>query len=111
MRLIFIIGGGKMNWYIGQDIVAIKDHSDGSFKRGDEFKIHRLTETPCKCGGSVMIDIGYFNPNFIGTQCDKCGFYFGNGQFVFYESNFAPLDPIKEAISQLIEETLTIKQI
>ena len=98
-----------MNWYIGQDIVAVRDHTNKVFKLGDEFKILGIIETPCKCGGSVMIDIGYFDPRFIGTQCPKCGFYFGDKQFVFYESNFAPLDPIKEAISELMEESNVVK--
>ena len=102
-----------MNWYIGQDIVAIKDHTGGLFKRGDEFKIKGLCESPCKCKsrikGAILIDIGYTDSRYSGTQCISCGLV--HNEFWFREYRFAPLDPIKEAISQLMEETLTTKQI
>jgi len=102
-----------MNWYIGQDIVAVRDHIDGEYKAGDEFKIKGLCESPCKCKsrikGAILIDIGYTDSRYSGTRCLTCGLV--HDKFWFREYCFAPLEPIKEAISQLMEETLTIKQI
>lgn len=103
------MGGLNMNWYIGQDIVAVNDHNH--FKEGDEFKIKGLKSPFCKCG-FIQIDIGLVDNSYDGVECSKCK---TQGEFNrvlwFSEHNFAPLDPIKEAISQLMEETLTIKQI
>ena len=94
-----------MNWYIGQDIVAVRDHSNGRFKRGDEFKIKGLKEGLCACGdnGNILIDIGLNDPKLKGTRCFKCGIS-SNG-FWYKEGWFTPLDPIKEAISELMEQT------
>lgn len=100
-----------MNWYIGQDIVAVMDHSQGRFKRGDEFKIRGLRVAPCGCG-HIQIDIGLSDSSVVSTECTRCwrkAKY--TGALFYHEVCFAPLDPIKEAISNLIEETLTVKQI
>ena len=94
-----------MNWYIGQDIVAVRDHNQGVFKIGDEFKIKGLQLSPCKCG-VIEIDIGKssFRPY---TRCTLCETRYATRTDVWYfhERSFAPLDPIKEAISELMERT------
>ena len=97
-----------MNWYIGQDIVAVKDHSAGRFKRGDEFKVLGLKRCSCKCRG-VEIDIGHTIKRDLSCifYCDSCfetEKLTSNTQW-YLECSFAPLDPIKEAISELMEET------
>ena len=98
-----------MNWYIGQDIVAVRDHSDGKFKRGDEFKIKGLQLPQCKCK-EVEIDVGHTH-NLNGEKydfiCVDCNTVYPIGSFIqwYGESCFAPLDPIKEAISELTEQT------
>ena len=92
-----------MNWYIGQDIVAINNHKH--FKYGDEFKIKGLKSPFCKCG-YIQIDIGMTDSSYDGVQCSKCKVETEfNGTLWFSEKNFAPLDPIKEAISELMEQT------
>lgn len=100
-----------MNWYIGQDIVAIKDHDQGGFKMGDEFKIKGLSSSFCKCN-YILIDIGV-NPlvnhsNY--SRCSNCDsrIYTANIWW-FSERKFAPLEPMREAISELIKESLTVK--
>ncbi len=93
-----------MNWYIGQDIVAIVDHTQGDFKRGDEFKIKGLRLGFCKCD-NVLIDVGNKTTDeYIGCgDCEVAGK--SNGALWYDEICFAPLDPIKEAISELMERT------
>lgn len=100
-----------MKWYIGQRIVAIKDHSQVYFKRGDEFQINGLRMAPCGCG-KVEIDIGLSDDRVDGVICVKCGkgsIY--TGALFYHECCFAPLEHIEEAIHNLLEESLTVKQI
>lgn len=104
-----------MNWYIGQDIVAVRDHSAGHFKRGDEFKIMALKNCSCNCN-QICIDIGRTH-NLTSAHgqfyCKWCKATYPIVDKIqwYLEECFQPLDPIKDAISQLMEETLTIKQI
>ena len=98
-----------MNWYIGQDIVAVRDHGQGAFKRGDEFKIKGLTSSFCKCD-AVQIDIG-INPLANHSDYSRCKICdtrtYSPKIWWFSERNFAPLDPIKEAISELMESSVS----
>lgn len=98
-----------MKWYIGQRIVAISAHRH--FKKGDEFKINGLKSPFCKCG-YIQIDIGMVDHSYDGVQCGKCKVEAEfNGTLWFSEHCFAPLEPIEEAISNLLEESLTVKQL
>lgn len=99
-----------MNWYIGQDIVAIMDHFH--FNKGDEFKVNGFKAPFCKCGYD-LIDIGNRNYRYTHHHCSKCNTraVIDDGILWYDKNYFQPLDPIKEAISQLMEETLIIKQI
>ena len=100
-----------MKWYIGQRIVATKDHSQGYFKRGDEFQINGLRMAPCGCY-RVQIDIGLSYDRAGNVICVKCGkgsIY--TGALFYHECCFAPLEHIEEAIHNLLEESLTVKQI
>lgn len=100
-----------MKWYIGQDIVAVKDHSQGRFKRGDEFKIEGLKMASCGCG-YILIDVGIIDNSITHNRCIRCGRVEKRTRDLFYdECCFTPLEHIEEAISNLIEETLTVKQI
>jgi hypothetical protein len=93
-----------MNWYIGQDIVAVRDHSQGIFKRGDEFKIKGLKQAPCNCK-HIDIDVGFGSQGDF-NECAGCGFK-NKSDLIWWihETCFEPLDPIKEAISELMERT------
>lgn len=92
-----------MNWHIGQRIVAVKDHSQGVFKKGDEFTIKGLKKSNCKCN-AVFIDIGMRNPGYINCNvCDTIGDY----DIVrwFHEVIFQPLDELSDYTTEsLIEE-------
>lgn len=95
-----------MKWYIGQPIVAIKNHSEGDFKNGDEFIIKGLSMSKCGCK-KTLIDVG--NSWFIaGIRCATCGVItLTNDNIAWYgHPCFAPLD---QDISELTE-ILTQKQ-
>lgn len=59
-----------MKWEIGMTIIAIKDQSNGLFKKGDEFIIQGLKKTHCGCG-NILIDIGKIT-NVAFRRCKRC---------------------------------------
>lgn len=84
-------------FYIGQDIVCIKDHSKGKVKKGEVYNIKSLRMVCCE----VEIDVGIVD---IGetTKC-RCGFSSSNhGIYWLSESLFKPLDELSD-ISELLE--------
>ncbi len=94
------------NFYIGQDIVAIKDHSKGHFKEEDIFIIQDLI---IECGCGLCINIGIINPNLnknLGklSRCTSCGCIFElKSDYIYYiASAFKPLDSLVN-ISELTE--------
>ena len=92
-----------MKWYIGQPIVAIKNHTQGRFKKGQEFIIIGLTQKQC-CDKIILIDIGLG----FTTACCICD---GSNGFAGYSSNsFAPLDvdisELTEILTNENQETL-----
>lgn len=60
----------NIDYTIGDDIVAIKDHSQGLFKKGDTFPCKALKNGPCGCG-AILVDIGKISSTNI-CRCNKC---------------------------------------
>lgn len=94
-----------MNWYIGQEIVAIKNHVDGEFKIGDTFIVRGLRSSVCKCK-SIDIDISKSpHPKYKRgvARCSKCNTVFNDSDEIYWFSqySFAPLD---ELMAEQIEE-------
>ena len=58
------------NWYIGQDVVCIKTHSEGVVKEGETYTIKSLKEGFCNCI-SVLIHIGIFDDS-THEMCQDC---------------------------------------
>lgn len=94
-----------MNWYIGQEIVAVKNHSHDYFKKGQEFVIIGLRKSPCSCG-HTEINIGIAAPPQ-GTYCTKCK-QVDNEHTIFWfcESSFAPKLSLTESEEAYIEEVI-----
>ena len=84
-------------WYIGQPIVAIRDHSASNFKKGQEFIIHGIKKSFCGCS-NILINIG-ISTNHTHIRCTYCGKRELNDSY-YSENCFAPLD---QDISQLTE--------
>jgi hypothetical protein len=93
------------NFYIGQEIVAIDDHSQGKFKTGNTFFIKSLRIGTCGCD-TIDIDIGVLKTR--DTQkCLQCGKVFiNNTQSWWFDSkHFVPLDSLmNEEIAELKHE-------
>jgi hypothetical protein len=81
-----------MNWYIGQEIVAIVDHHQGFFIKGQEFLIKGIVFGICKCN-MYSLDIGIPNPYHGMQKCSTCGtpeFNTGALNILFIDKHFAP---------------------
>lgn len=92
-----------MNWYIGQEIVCVKQPSRNYIKKGSVYTICSLRENPCKlCGGIIMELLGTNVTNHSECHNEKLvGAWYG-------EEFFAPLDAIAD-ISELTEILQTTK--
>lgn len=84
--------------------MAIVDHPDGCFKKGEEFLINGLQNSQCKCR-EVEIDIGQTD-NHKTQGCDTCGigWVVKSNTAWFSEKRFAPIDEWESYdISELTE--------
>lgn len=85
-------------WTIGQDIVCIRDHSEGLVKEGNIYQVNGLMQSCCKIWINVGIKVDY---EF--TRCRKCDIRIKtNGVGWFSEQLFKPLDELSD-ISELLE--------
>jgi hypothetical protein len=99
-----------MNWHIGQSVVALRNHSQGAFKKDDCFSIRGLQECKCKCSG-IELNVGVRFPFHAGQRikCAKCDMpLINDGIWWLSERNFVPLDTLCD-ISELTEILETTK--
>jgi hypothetical protein len=98
-----------MNWYIGQEIVCIKTHSQGLVKRGGIYTIMGLQPSKCKCEG-VDINVGIVGDAKSYSLCSDCHHIWFDFSSVhwFGEQLFAPLEYNQDAINELMEEAAVI---
>lgn len=90
---------GLAMWYIGQRIVAVKDHPSKDFKKGDEFTALGIKADCCDPGVSILIHL----PNVI-TKCPKCGHL--NDDSWLYEEYFSPLQSFGEEVTERISNEI-----
>lgn len=86
----------ETNFFVGQEVVAIKDHSQGNFKKGNEFVILGIKEDCCLITLDVGIRTGkgFMNCRFCGNRKENDN---------YYDSNcFSP----KQELSQLTYDEL-----
>lgn len=85
-------------FYIGQKVVAVKDHSRKIFKKGDEFTVLNVLRA-CKCG-VWFVDIGIAGVSRVG-RCSDCGRDIPNGSdaWLIAASMFAPITSTFQSIS------------
>lgn len=80
-----------MKWCINQRIVAIVDHRQGLFKKGDEFIIKGLRNSICKCK-EIDINIGIESMSST-NHCPVCKSEWLADAFMWFsETRFAPLE-------------------
>lgn len=94
-------------WYIGQEIVAIVNHSQGFFKEGDTFPVKGLRNAICSCD-YIEIDIGIQSNLFRTSICTRCNFraYKTDSVCWFYEGCFAPLDFDISELTEILEQEI-----
>jgi hypothetical protein len=96
-----------MKWYIGQEIVCIKTHSQGAVKSGEIYTIKALSS--CKCN-LIMIDVGIKSIDGKYGRCALCGIIYPLfDAWLISERLFAPLEYNQEEIEKLLENTLLEK--
>lgn len=95
-----------MNWYIGQDIVAIKTSGCKRIKEGQVYSIKSLRQSNCKCP-DVLIDVGLKVKG--GTHCARCRNNTTNDGILWKKERlFAPLDSLVniEELKEIAEEPI-----
>lgn len=96
-------------FYVGQEVVAVRDHSEGDYKKGDEFKVTGV-RSGCKCTPWI-ISIGIKNNKPL-NGCSSCVFFFFSADEAFFGAkNFAPKIESYQAItySKVMEqETVSV---
>lgn len=88
-------------WYIGQDIVCVKSHSQDVVKEGDIHVVHGLKQGCC----AIYIDVGIsIKSKFIRCICGSM--VVSNGIHWIGETLFAPLDSLVslEEIEEVLSE-------
>lgn len=88
-------------FFVGQEVVCIKDHSWGVVKKGQEYKVLAIKQSPC-CG-SWRVDVGIYNPAG-GSRC-KCGHVIYTTTCWIGAVLFAPKDQFKAISFTKVLET------
>lgn len=87
-------------FYLGQEVVALYNQSQGDFKKGDEFKITGIWKD-C-CGWTVTIGIKYNYLLYNGTTtCNRCGQRYVNktNEAEYYADRFSPKIEVSAFVS------------
>lgn len=100
-------------FHIGQRVVAVRDHHQGAYKKGDTFKVKGANK--CRCG-SCNIDIGIPSTKRY-RKCVPCGHreFVLDGIWWFRETAFAPIEPrsveIDEEIIEQAQELINVREV
>lgn len=98
---------------VGQEVVCIKDHSQGVIKKGQTFIIKSIIHSSCNC---VSVDIGLNTTNKLSRcTCGNSTFH-SNGIWWISTTILAPVednfaDNVLENIKKQIEEEQLIEHI
>jgi len=94
----------NLNIKPGADVVAIKDHPQGHFKKYHLFPVNGIYKPVCSHSGRLL-DIGIKN-HCLWSCCGKCGAEAPQPN-LYSEHNFVPLDELDNIAQQLYELMLT----
>ena len=90
-------------FYVGQRVVAIVDHSQGAFKKGDEFTVTSIYFGCCQW--LVTIGIYPLRPKW---KCDHCySIHASPEEWEFFCYRFAPIHT--DFVSITFEDTIIIE--
>ncbi len=100
----------NIDYTIGDDIVAIKDQTQGVFKRNETFKCIGLSISKCKCK-RPLVNIGMPSQGRKGkcSICNVCNIEIGD-YALFNATSFRKLDNLVQIseIHELLNETVDI---
>lgn len=107
-----------MNWYIGQEIVCVKNHSDGydvwfELTVGESYLVKGLKSCPCGCNHIyIAVGVTCVDPSDIFCEITESplGEVVEGEQIFFTELYFAPLDTLDEQIKEAFTTSLPIPQ-
>lgn len=88
----------ETNFYVGQEVVAIRDHSKGAFKKGDEFVIQGVKKGCC----CLELNVG-IKTNHSLMKCRYCGKITANDNY-YQASSFAPKQQLSETTYNDVQE-------
>ncbi|HET8963745.1 MAG TPA: hypothetical protein VFM99_07605 [Chitinophagales bacterium] len=93
-------------FFVGQRVVAIKDHSQGVFKNGDEFVITSIFPGCCQWLVTIGIPV-----NLDKTECTLCGTIHNSPkkERYFGSSSFAPV--IEEFIQMTYKQCINAEPV
>ncbi len=91
---------------VGKDVVAIRDHSQGKYKKGQIFKCFGLKAPYCNCI-KALIDIGVqdYSPSGF-SECNYCSLRVRDNTITWWFNidSFRALDDITPSIEEIIKE-------
>jgi hypothetical protein len=68
---------------VGQEIVAIRNHSRGSFKKGDTFIVKGIQAPSCS-HSDALVNIGISKGVYVGGICPNCGIKTPSSYYCWY---------------------------
>jgi hypothetical protein len=95
-------------FYVGQTVVALKDHSQGDYQKGDEVEVLSIKRMCCYVG--IIISNG--NHEGSVTYCRDCNSYHSTPDGIYYDQkNFAPLQHISNMTYEDAIELVSVKEL
>ncbi len=96
-------------FHLWQKVVALRDHSESLFKKGDVFTVTEIMKTPCNCS-QWMVRIGNVFGYGRGTFCKKCCVSISTfGPLWFHSFVFAPYNPPRHESVEIAEDILKME--
>lgn len=97
-------------FYVGQKVVAVKDHSQGVFKKGDSFSVSGVYPAVCKCPNyRITIGLSWRTGNRSCPICNIDGLPISSSERCFDEDSFESIVEKFQAITfeKIMEKELT----
>jgi hypothetical protein len=99
----------NIDYTIGDDVVAIKSHSQDAYKEGDLFTCKGLKQSPCKCK-TPIVDIG-IKSIYKEMMCLHCKhIYNSNNNWWFNAHLFQKLDNLVQIneVHEILRQTTKV---
>ena len=98
------------DFYVGQEVVCIKSHSQGVVIKDTVYTIKKIKESPCNCRGMLWVDVGIPSPNYF-SRCTRCNRrHPASGIWWLNSALFTPLDEIADIreLTEILEQKVEL---